>query len=93
MFIFEKENVSEEHTLTITSIFGKTSRDAEQKLKANEYNELLKTVNYVTIQNHRKNMTNVFRRYQANELCMKALNNTANYSFKQINHKLDIINK
>ena len=81
---------SETNTLTMTSIFGKTMREADQKKKANELNELLKTINYVTIQNHRKNKTNVLKRYQANELCMNALHATANYSFNTSGLKINI---
>ena len=81
---------SETDTLTLTSIFGKTQRKEEEKIKVFEYNELLKTINYVTIQNHRKNKTNVLKRYRANELCMTALKETANYSFKSTGNKIDL---
>ncbi len=85
-----KEIKPETDTLTLTSIFGKTQRKEDEKNKVFEYNELLKTINYITIQNHRKNKTNVLKRYQANELCMNALKETANYSFKKTGNKIDL---
>ena len=81
---------SDTNSLTLTSIFGKTQRIEEERRKAQELNELWKTVNYITIQNHRKNKTNVLRRYQANELCMTALHETANYSFNVLGSKLNL---
>ena len=92
MSIFEKyqRNDGETDTLTLSSIFGKTQKQDPQKVKAVEYNELLKTINYITIQNHRKNQTNVLKRYSANELCMKALHETANYNFNSVGSKINI---
>ena len=86
MFYIENDTSS----LTLTSIFGKNQRLEEERQKVQELNELWKTVNYITIQNHRKNKTNVLKRYQANELCMNALHQTANYQFSQTEHKINL---
>ena len=76
-------------TLTINSIFGQNENASEEKSRVADYAELLKTVNYVTIVNNRKNPENVLKRYRANELCMSALKQTCNYIFNQ-NHKINI---
>lgn len=76
--------------LTLSSIFGKEEKLDIDKRKLNELNELLKSINYITIQNHRKNKSNILKRYQANELCMTALKKTANYSFNSEARKLNI---
>ena len=80
----------EDGTLTINSIFGQNDEAYSNRKRVFDYSELLKTVNYVTIQNHRKNATNVFKRYQANDLCKSALKETANYNFEKPNHKVDL---
>lgn len=75
--------------LKMNSIFGQSDEAYNDRKRISDYSELLKTVNYVTIVNNRKNPENVFKRYRANDLCMSALKQTANYIFGQ-QHKINI---
>lgn len=77
----------------INKEFGKNIVVTNQQRKATDMNELLKFVNFVSLQEENNNFANVFKKSKINDMSLNALKETSNYnktSRANESHKLNI---
>ena len=55
-----------------------------------EFDRLLKYTNYVSLNKKNNDSSNIFKKSKITNMSIEALKNTANYSTKPVEHKLNI---